>query len=220
MTFQKNILNFLFFLPVLLLLSCNKSNSTHSTIGSANNIKPEKLDNVYVVNNELLSKKGLPKTNFKIEYSNRDSVSFPDNQRDYINIKSYNGSMIFEELTIGNTNLKLKDKELVISLLNEIADNIKSQSSSFELEFIEETLFYGNKTYMLFGNIDYSSYSQLGYSGEYRIMIFIQMPLINEAYNAVVISFLAHKDLHISDYKDFESKGMMHRVWQTFRYLE
>jgi hypothetical protein len=177
--------------------------------------------NIYIANERTCGSRKLPITRFAIEYPDSLDVSFPNNGRDHLSIKSRNkDNIVTEELSIGNTTLKLNKHEVALNLLENLVDQFKKQLPDMKIINIGKEEFKGTLTYLFKAEVDFSSFKEKGYYGKYRILGMIPFPKTNNELNAILVTFVANEESEIDDFKDFENKGLIAKLWNTFRYIE
>lgn len=209
----------------VLLSSCELSADTNSSenTGLENDIskvKAQTFENIYIVDEKLCESKGLPATQFAVEYPNDLEVDTPNDQQNHIIIKKKVGNFVAEEFAISNSTLTLKNENLALELIESIVENLKAQLPDLEVISIGKKDFNGEMIYLFEGKVDYSQFEAQGYKGIYKLMFFLSFPKDNENLNAVVISFIANDLSEIKTFSDFANKGMIGEVYQTFRYIE
>ena len=60
---------------------------------------------------------------FAIEYPDNLDVTFPNNERDHINIKKWENNFISEEFSIGNSTVTYNKKSLALGLLEDLTED-------------------------------------------------------------------------------------------------
>ncbi len=189
-------------------------------LGDMPRIEKQSFENIYVADENICKDKSLPITRFAIEYPDSLDVTFPNNERDHINIKKWNNDFIYEELSIGNSTVTYNKKSLAANLLEELVANFKNQLPDMEIDFIGKKKFKGEFVYLFQGKVDFSGYEEQGYTGNYHMIVLLPLPQEQKDMNAVLVTFIAHEDSEIKTYDDFETSGMIDMVWSTFRYIE
>lgn len=193
---------------------------TKVDLGTMPEVENQTFENIYIADENICEAKELPLTRFAIEYPNGFEVVQPDNKRDHINIKNKIDNIIVEEFGIGNSTVNLKNKDLALILVEQIANNLKEQLPDLEIISIGKKEFSGESIYVFEGKLDYSAYEQEGYKGVYKIMFLLPLPENNEHLNAPLITFIANEQSEIKSFSDFADKGMIGQVYPTFRFIE
>lgn len=207
-----------------LLNSCEFSINTNQSkkidLGEMPKVKSETFDNIYIADEKTCEKKNLPITRFAVEYPNGFEVVLPNNKSDHITISKKVDGIIVEEFSIGNSTITLSNKNSSLELLENIIADLKNQIPELQIINISKKKFNGEMTYLFEGKVDYSAYVEQGYNGIYKTMFLLPIPRKNENLNAVLISFIANEQSEIKEFSDFANKGMIGKVYNTFRYLE
>jgi len=221
---MKKIIGILLF--TLIVTACDFSINTNSEkekgtgLGKMPNVEKLTFNNIYVANEKICNIKKIPITRFAIEYPDSLDVSFPNNERDHINIKKWRNNFISEELSIGNSTVTYNTKSTASSLLEGLTEEFKKQLPSMEINFIGKKNFKGEMVYLFQGTVNFSAYQDQGYNGNYKIMGLMPLPKKNKDMNAIMVTFIANENSPISSFSDFETLGMIGTVWETFRYIE
>ncbi|APY06795.1 hypothetical protein BWZ20_00280 [Winogradskyella sp. J14-2] len=208
----------------LLLSSCeftiNTNNSKNVDLGKMPKVESKTFENLYVADEKICESKELPITRFAIEYPNGYDVETPNDKENHIVMKKTIENIVVEELSIGNSTITLKNKNLTLTLIENVADNLKKQFPEMEILTVGKKEFNGEMNYLFEGKVDYSDFIEQGYNGVYKIMFVIPLPKENEELNAVMISMIANEQSEIKTFADFTNKGMIGKVYKTFRYIE
>jgi hypothetical protein len=217
---MKNRLALILILTIL-LSSCDFNiNNNKKDLGTISSVKPQTIGNIYTANKKICESKELPFTQFSVEYPNGFDVKTPSDKQNHIIIKKKFDNIIVEEFTIGNSTVTLKNKNLALELVENIADNFKRQFPDLKIIFIGKKEFNGELTYLFEGEVDYSDFESHGYKGVYKLMFLLPMPKSNEELNAVLISFISNAQSDIKSFDDFANTGMIGQVYKTFKYIE
>jgi hypothetical protein len=208
----------------LLLNSCeftiNTNGSKNVDLGQMPEVKAKTFENLYVADEKTCKSKELPITRFAIEYPNGYDVETPNDKENHIIMKKSIDNIIVEELSIGNSTITLKNKTLTLSLIENVVENLKKQFPEMEIRTVGKKEFNGEMNYLFEGKVDYSDFIDQGYNGVYKLMFIIPLPKENEELNAVMISMIANEQSEIKSFADFAEKGMIGKVYETFRYIE
>lgn len=208
----------------LLLSSCeftiNSNGSKYIDLGQMPEVKAKTFENLYVADEKICISKELPITRFAIEYPNGYDVEMPNDKENHIILKKSIDNIIVEEFSIGNTTITLKNKSLTLSLIEKAVNNIKEQFPEMEILTVGKKEFNGEMNYLFEGKVDYSDFIDQGYHGVYKLMFIIPLPKENEELNAVIISMIANEQSEIKTFADFAEKGIIGKVYETFRYIE
>jgi len=208
----------------LLLSSCeftiNTNNSKSVDLGKMPKVESKTFENLYVADEKICESKELPITRFAIEYPNGYDVETPNDKENHIVMKKTIENIVVEELSIGNSTITLKNKNLTLTLIENVVDNLKKQFPEMEILTVGKKEFNGEMNYLFEGKVDYSDFIEQGYNGVYKIMFVIPLPKENEELNAVMISMIANEQSEIKTFADFTNKGMLGKVYKTFRYIE
>jgi hypothetical protein len=223
---MKKIIFLLIGFTIFTLSSCefsintNLSESDKIDFGEMPIVKAKTFDNIQIVDEQYCKKYDYPLTRFAIEYPDNVEVTLHEDEYSYINIKLKNDNEIVEELSIGNTTMTIPMKSKSTELLEELISQFESQIKSFHTDFIGKSKFKGKMEYQFNGIADYTPYKEMGYDGKYRLIMMIPFPEKNEKIKAVLVSFVANEKSGIKSYADFQDKGIMSKIWDTFRYVE
>jgi len=220
---MRNKLTLILILTII-LSSCefkiNTNNSKKADLCTMPKIKPQTFDNIYIADEKVCDSKELPITRFAIEYPNGFDIETPTDKQNHIIIKKKIDNIVVEELTIGNSTVTLKNKNLSLELIENIANDFKRQFPDMEIITIGKKEFNGKMTYLFEGKVDYSDFEGQGYKGLYKLMFLLPLPKENEDLNAVLISLIANDQSEIKTFSDFANNGMIGEVYKTFKYIE
>lgn len=208
------------------LLSCefseneNSHEADKSDFEEMSGIKAETYKNIQVIDEVYCKKYNYPITSFAIEYPDNVEIILHENEYSYVYFKVKEDNEIIEELSIGYTTLTIPFKSKSTGLLEDLIKKFEAQLDLFHTDFIGKSKFKGKLEYLFNGYADYSSYKEMGYDGKYRIIMMIPFPEKNDKINAVIVSFIANEKSGIKSYSDFQKKGVISKIWDTFRYIE
>ena len=104
--------------------------------------------------------------------------------------------------------------------MNDLVKEYYASNESFDLKFIGLSSFGDQDYYQIRATLNFDKYNSVSYSGEYKMIFLIPMPTENIYMHAVSISLLAGENSPIKEFDDFESKGLVSKIFQTFRYVE
>ena len=91
---------------------------------------------------------------------------------------------------------------------------------NFKLDFIGKKKFKGILENQFRGEFDTKGSESGDYFGRYKVITLIPFPKNNDKINAVLVEFYANENSEIKDFEDFENKGIISKIWNTFRYIE
>ncbi len=208
------------------LLSCEYSlninipESKEIDFGEMPVVKANTFKNIQVIEEKYCEKYNYPLTRFAIEYPDNVEVTLHEDEYSYIKFKVKNENEITEELSIGYTTLTLPIKSKSAELLEGLMTNFETNIESFQTDFIGKSKFQGSMEYQFNSTADYSDFNDIGYYGKYHLIGIIPFPEENETINAVLITFIANESSDIKTYADFQEKGVISKIWNTFRYIE
>lgn len=204
--------------------SCEFSISTNGVsttdLGEMPEVRAEKLENLYVINENTCAERSLPITRCAIEYPSGYDVDFPHDEINHFIIKKSASGMVMEEFSIGNSTINLTNKTQTLALLENLVESFTDQFPDMEVITVGKKMFGGEMHYIFEGRVDYSAYKDQGYDGFYKLMMMIPLPKSNENLNAIILSMVASEQSEIQSFADFATKGLNGKIYQTFRYIE
>ena len=210
----------LFFTSCEFSVTTNIDKKQELDLGEMAEVEKQTFKNIYVADENICKNKKIPITRFAIEYPDSLDVTFPNNERDHINIKKWDNNFITEELSIGNSTVTFNTTSNASNLLEGLTEELKKQLPDMQIDFIGKKNFKGELVYLFQGNVDFSGYEEQGYTGNYNLISLLPLPQKQKDMNAILVTFIANENSEIKSYEDFESLGMINKVWSTFRYIE
>jgi hypothetical protein len=202
-------------------LSCESSLSkSEKQFLKENNIKKEKYENLYFTNENICKEKGLPTTQFAIEYPNSLKATFPKDNKTHIQLEKISDGKISEFLSIGNSTVTLNNEKMTLQLLEMLASGFKQMAPGLVINRMGKYKFKGEMTYLFEGTVDFSNFKNEKFDGVYKIIQIISLPKKNKNLNSVSVNFTIRQNSDFENLSDFENNSLISKVWDTFRYIE
>ena len=177
------------------------------------------LTNTYEADYDKCFSLGLQNTHFKIDYPDGVILLEPDNNRDFFSLRYMKDGVIVEELWIGDTNIKKKQKSRFLSMIQQMVELHKYYSPT-EIEFMGKREFHGQQTNIARVITDFAAYNTPEYVGEYKAIFSVPSPVLSDEHHSVRITMIAGENSEIKTFEDFESKGIVSQIYKSFRYIE
>ncbi|PCI96261.1 MAG: hypothetical protein COB15_11045 [Flavobacteriales bacterium] len=218
--------SFLILTLLIIITSCdfsvnvNTPENNEIDFGKMPEVKASTFNNIQVIDENYCEKYDYSLTRFAIEYPDNVEVKLHEDEFSYMSIKVRENGEIIEEMSIGSTTLNIPMKSKSMELLEMLIPEFEAQIESLTTDFIGKSNFKNKMEYQFNGHADYSDFKEMGYDGKYRMIMMIPFPENNQKLKAVLVSFVANEKSGIKSYKDFQDKGVIAKIWETFRYIE
>ncbi len=202
-------------------ISCTSSlNKNDKQFLKDNEIKKEHFANLYFANEDICKVKGLPVTQFVIEYPNSFNANFPNDGKTHIELEKLQNGNVVEYMNIGNTTINQTNKQLTEGILEMLITNLKQVLPNLKILKSGQYEFNGEMTYLFEAIADFSGMGHDKIDGVYKILSFIPMPKNKKDLNAVMVTFMASQESNIQNFSDFERNSLLSDIWSSFRYIE
>ena len=178
------------------------------------------FEHVFEIDEQRCLELGLPPTRFAIEYPDNIEVDFPENGRNHITLKFRTGELVLEELWITKTDLKRQNRSEAVDWMNTFVTNYNVNYLGLKVEFLGEDNFNNQNVHQIRADVDFSNLRASMYNGDYKMILLIPFPERDDNLNAVSITMIAHEYSEIKSLRDFQEKGIVSRIFKTFRYLD